>query len=136
MPRPPPSAKTAAWWLLRSPTDRETDQQRFVENFCGACPAVEQATAIAKEFACLVRERKPSGLQDWLKRAEASESVAEMRRFAKGLHQDLAAVEAALTLLWSNGQTEGQVNRLKLIKRQMFGRAKFDLLRDRVLAYD
>jgi transposase len=53
--------------------------------------------------------------------------------FAKGIKQDLIAVTNALTLPWSNGQTEGQVNRLKLIKRQMYGRANFDLLRKRVL---
>jgi transposase len=56
-----------------------------------------------------------------------------MKRFGKGLENDLKAVRAALTLSWSNGQTEGQVNRLKLIKRQMFGRASFDLLRRRFL---
>lgn len=57
-----------------------------------------------------------------------------METFAMGLRQDAAAVRAALETVWSNGQTEGQVNRLKLIKRQMYGRAKFDLLRLRVLA--
>jgi transposase len=54
-------------------------------------------------------------------------------RFARGLTEDRAAVEAALSLEWSNGQTEGQVNKLKLLKRQMYGRANFDLLRRRVL---
>jgi transposase len=57
-----------------------------------------------------------------------------LKQFAKGLKQDLAAVTNVLSLPWSNGQTEGQVNRLKLIKRQMYGRASFDLLRKRVLA--
>jgi len=53
--------------------------------------------------------------------------------FATGIINDVAAVRAALSQLWSNGPVEGQVNRLKMLKRQMYGRAKFDLLRSRVL---
>ena len=76
-----------------------------------------------------MRERKSGDLGGWL--AEADEG--ELRSFANGLKQDEAAVRAALELPWSNGQTEGQITRLKLIKRQMYGRAKYDLLRARVL---
>ena len=68
----------------------------------------------------------------WLERAEAS-AQPEIRSFAPGLRRDHAAVEAAITSVWSNGQTEGQVNRLKALKRQMYGRAKLDLLRKRFL---
>ena len=67
-----------------------------------------------------------------MKEALAS-GVTELRRFANGIRLDQAAVEAALTLPYSNGQVEGQVNRLKLIKRSMYGRANFDLLKARVL---
>src|SRR5215212_7806986 len=77
----------------------------------------------------IVRDRKAGELERWL--ADAAES--ELRSFADGLRQDEAAVRAALRLPWSNGQTEGQITRLKLIKRQTFGRAKHDLLRARVL---
>ncbi|OHB85468.1 MAG: hypothetical protein A2V98_26145 [Planctomycetes bacterium RBG_16_64_12] len=87
----------------------------------------------SREFGEMVRERKVQALDDWIARVSASEGAVELRRFAEGLRGDLAAGKAALSLPWSNGQTEGQVNRLKLIKRQMFGRAKFDLLRQRVL---
>ena len=73
-----------------------------------------------------------SGLDGWIEQAKAS-SIDELRRFAAGLLRDRAAVTAALTLSWSNGQVEGQVHRLKMLKRQMYGRAKFDLLRARVL---
>jgi transposase len=59
--------------------------------------------------------------------------LPELKAFARGLEQDRAAIEAALREEWSNGQTEGQVHRLKLLKRQMYGRAKFDLLRAKVL---
>ncbi len=78
------------------------------------------------------RERQGEELDAWIVRARASEN-ADLQRFAAGLLLDRAAVHAGLTLEWSNGQTEGQVNRLKSVKRQMYGRAGFDLLRQRVL---
>ena len=81
----------------------------------------------------MIRQRKAQMLESWITRVRTSDDIVELGRFAKGLLNDLTAVKAALSLPWSNGQTEGQVNRLKLIKRQMFGRAKFDLLRKRVL---
>ena len=75
---------------------------------------------------------RASGFDAWLTRATTSE-ITELDRFARGLTDDRAAVEAGLIQEWSNGQTEGQVNKLKLLKRQMYGRASFDLLRRRVL---
>ena len=80
----------------------------------------------------MVRERQGERLLGWIERAKVS-GVAAIRRFAEGLVPDLAAVTAGLALPWSNGPTEGAVNRLKLIKRQMYGRAGFNLLRRRVL---
>jgi len=68
----------------------------------------------------------------WIEGARDS-GIGELQRFAAGLVADHAAVQAGLTLTWSNGQVEGQVNRLKLLKRQMYGRANFDLLRQRIL---
>jgi transposase len=80
----------------------------------------------------MVRERKGERLDPWV--TEASESgIDEVRRFAAGLLADEAAVRAGLTLEWSQGQVEGHVNRVKVLKRQMYGRANFDLLRRRVL---
>jgi transposase len=80
----------------------------------------------------MVRGQQPEQFDDWLRAARAS-GIAEFERLAGGMDGDKAAVAAALTERWSNGQTEGQVLRLKLIKRQGYGRAKFDLLRKRVL---
>lgn len=80
----------------------------------------------------MLRNRQVEKLDDWLRQATTS-GVRELRRFALGLVQDEAAVRAALSQKWSNGQVEGQVTKLKLLKRQMYGRAKFDLLRARVL---
>ena len=95
-------------------------------------PKLETTTDLANEFAEMVRERKPEILESWLQKASDS-GYRSWRNFAKSLKQDLAAVQAALTLDWSNGPTEGHVNRLKCLKRQMYGRAKDDLLRKRAL---
>ena len=86
---------------------------------------------LADQFVSLVRKQRSQPLADWLASAEQS-ACAELRNFAKGIRQDQAAVAAALTEPWSNGPVEGQVNRLKAIKRQMFGRAGFQLLRARL----
>jgi transposase len=80
----------------------------------------------------MVNNRQGEGLESWLLQAESS-SIPEFVRLAASFRTDYAAVLAGLMSPWSNGQVEGQVNRLKLIKRQMFGRARFDLLRKRVL---
>ena len=84
------------------------------------------------EFGRLVRQRDQGAFTAWLE-AAATSSVPEFREVANGMRRDRAAIEAALTHEWSSGQVEGQVTRIKLLKRQMFGRAKFDLLRKRVL---
>ena len=73
-----------------------------------------------------------AAFEDWLERARSC-GVEALATFAAGLRQDGAAVRAALTQPWSSGQAEGQINRLKMLKRQMYGRAGFDLLRRRVL---
>ena len=78
------------------------------------------------------REGEEDGLAGWLREA-IEDGSPEIRAFARGVLQDGAAVRAAIREPWSNGQVEGQVNRLKTLKRQMYGRANFDLLRKRVL---
>ncbi len=80
----------------------------------------------------MARERRGEELDAWITQARASD-ITDRQRFAAGLLLDEVAVQAGLTLEWSNGQTEGQVNRLKSVKRQMYGRAGFALLRQRVL---
>ncbi len=77
-------------------------------------------------------EQARSRLKGWIERAKASE-IAELKAFAVKLSQDTEAVVAAMILPYSQGQIEGQVNKVKLIKRSMYGRGKFDLLRQRVL---
>jgi transposase len=91
-----------------------------------------EAIDLAQDFATLVRQRQPAQLDPWLQRATAS-AVDAVRRFATGLSEDYEAVKAGVTLPWSSGPVEGHINRLKMLKRQMFGRARLDLLNRRFL---
>jgi transposase len=90
------------------------------------------ARSLAQGFCRLTRERDVGSFADWLTQVFESE-ITELKGFARGLLQDRAAVEASLSLEWSNGQVEGQVNRLKFLKRSMYGRGCFNLLKARVL---
>jgi transposase len=92
-------------------------------------PALVDAREVIDSFHGMIRTKSVTELEAWLERALAG-LVAS---FAKGVHKDQAAVRAAITSPWSNGQTEGQITRLKLIKRQMYGRAKLDLLQARMI---
>jgi transposase len=87
---------------------------------------------LAEEFVALVRARDPERLEPWLARAQAS-TLPAFQDFAQGLKSDHAAVQAAVRLAWSTGPVEGQINRLKMLKRQMYGRANLDLLTRRFL---
>ena len=127
-----PSVRKAAWWLLQCPESLSEDQQAFLGKLIVLCPEAETFRQLGLEFKRMVRERDAAAFSKWLEEAQMSD-VRVLKCFALGLRQDLAAVVAALNSQWSNGQTEGQVNRLKFLKRQMFGRANFDLLRARVL---
>lgn len=131
-----PSARRVSWLLLMDPADRKVEEQAFVDRLQARCPELSAAADLARDFRSMVRERREKDWKGWLARVTGAEAVKEVRAFAEGLKKDEAAVRAALRLKWSNGQVEGQVNRLKMIKRTMFGRAKFDLLRQRVLHAD
>ena len=93
---------------------------------------MSDALDILDEFTGLIRKQSTETLKDWLSRAEVHPCPA-VRRFAESIRRDESAVDAAITTRWSNGPVEGHVNRLKTIKRQMYGRAGFSLLRLRVL---
>ena len=124
--------RTAAWTVLRPLERRGSEDNALLARLCEAAPTLATAVELAEEFAALVRERKPERLDPWLRRAQDS-AVPALQRFAKRLSSDYDAVRAAVTLAWSNGQVEGQVNRLKTLKRQMYGRASLDLLERRFL---
>jgi transposase len=133
--RPPvmllPSAKALTRLLLKQP-DTLSAQEVWLLEQLDAIPEIIAVKTLATDFQEMVRHRQSDRLGDWLTRCHESRLRA-FARFADSLTQDYAAVEAALATHWSNGQTEGQINRLKLLKRQMYGRAKLDLLRQRVL---
>jgi transposase len=122
-----------AMWLLVRPDEQLTEREQQTRiALCAADASIATAARLAGQFGRLIRERDVAGFDGWLQDA-ATSGVSELREFAKSLRRDYAAVRAALELPWSNGQLEGQINRLKLIKRSAYGRAKFDLLRLRVL---
>jgi transposase len=126
-----PSAKQLAWLFVQEPS---TLQKVDAETLSHVRQDAEVARVyeVARTFVDMVRQKQPMELDPWLETC-AESSVKALRTFAAGIKQDYEAVRSALELPWSNAQTEGQVTRLKFIKRQMYGRAKFDLLRQRVL---
>jgi transposase len=135
-PKPAPprpwSAAYAVWLLLKTPTQLRPEQQAALKRMLQASPAIQHAYNFSHAFRRIVCGRLDKALEPWLQALTHSD-LAPLRYFAVSLARDKTAVSAALSLPWSNGQTEGQINRLKFLKRQMYGRAKFDLLRLRVL---
>ena len=134
---PIPSARRVFGWLvgwknLAVEEPKSADHERFVQALCKIEPVVGEVRSLAREFLGLMHRRSLRQFDRWLGRLSCCDA-AEMRRFAQSLRADLPAVRAAFKLPWSNGQTEGHVNRLKLLKRQMYGRANIELLRLRVL---
>ena len=119
-----------AWLVLRRPETRVPDEEQQLAQLTAQQAELAEAVALARDFADLVRTRHPDRLESWLARATTSTCLA-IQRFAQGLRDDYAAVKAGVTLPWSNGPVEGHINRLKMLKRQMFGRAHLDLLRCR-----
>jgi transposase len=127
-----PSARAVSFAMVCPAAKRSSDVQTYLDQLCQVEASVARADALSQAFLTLVRERRGDELEAWM--AEAMDSgIDELARFARGLQDDLAAVKAGLSLEWSNGVTEGQIHRPKLVKRQGYGRAGFALLRQRVL---
>ncbi len=136
-PPAPPAVRTfsvrqATWLMLRQPADLDAEEQAYLRELLRVCPPAAVACHLAQAFFALVRAREVATLDGWLGEAAQSD-LPEMSGFALGIRRDRAAVDAGLTLDWSQGQTEGFVNKLKTLKRQMFGRAGLALLRERML---
>ncbi|WP_042433950.1 ISL3 family transposase [Streptacidiphilus anmyonensis] len=132
--KPPlPTAREVTTMVLTHPDRRGEDDLTTLKDLRDRCPDLDAAHRLIGRFAdMLVNRTGREKLEPWVADAEAS-PLPELRRFATGLRRDWDAVMAGLSTEWSSGQVEGHVNRLKLIKRQMFGRGKPDLLRKRVL---
>ncbi|MEJ7811638.1 MAG: ISL3 family transposase [Gemmatimonadaceae bacterium] len=127
-----PSPRETAWLLRNAdtkPDDLSAEQRAYVTAVCEQCPALARARRLADEFVHMLERSDANALGPWLAAAEQS----ELKAFAAGIRRDQDAVLAAVLFQWSNGQVEGQVHRLKLLKRAMYGRASFALLRKRVL---
>jgi len=131
-PRRVLTPRTATWLVLRPAERWGREDQALLARMRRQAPDPEETVGLAEAFTALVRERAPDRLDPWLKRA-ADGPVQQLQRFAKRLSADYDAVRAALMLAWSNGPVEGQINRLKTLKRQMYGRARLDLLERRFL---
>jgi transposase len=129
---PPPSPKQLSFDWIRRPENRTAEAEVRLDKIRAASPDLTIALDLADEFTALIRKRSTGTLKEWLSRAEVS-PCPEVRHFAEGIRRDESAVNAAVTLRWSNGPVEGHVNRLKTIKRQMYGRAGFSLLKARVV---
>jgi transposase len=129
------SASQATWLFFRKEEDLKPEEQETLRQLRQASPHLEVAYQLVDEFLHMVRERTGEQLDSWLNKVETSQLPA-FQTFVTGVHKDKDAVLAGLTLPWSNGPLEGHINRLKLIKRSMYGRAEFDLLKLRVLHQD
>jgi len=128
----PLTPRRAAWLVLRRETKRTPAETQQLTQLHAQSAEVAEAIDLAQDFVTLVRQRQPTQLDLWLTRATTS-TIEALRRFATGLYEDYEAVKAGGTLPWSSGPVEGHINRLKMLKRQMFGRAPLDLLSRRFL---
>lgn len=128
-----PSSRRVCWWLLKEPAELKAEEHALVQALGDRCAELKTSAELARAFAAMLRRRQVGEWENWMTSAQGPGVAQELSGFAAGLRQDEAAVTAALSWEWSNGQVEGQVNRLKLLKRQMYGRAGFELLRCRFL---
>lgn len=124
-----PSARTIARLMTVGRDRLSRSETVTVAAIEGGVPPLVEAREIVAAFQAMVRKRALDALEPWLERAGSS-LVAS---FARGVLKDKAAVAAAITSPWSNGQAEGQITKPKLVKRQMYGRGKLDLLQARVI---
>ena len=126
------SANTAVWLFVRDPKKLDEIKREYLAALCQASLTLKRAYDLVQDFLSMVRQREGARLDVWL--AQATESgIAELQSTARGIEKDKGAVRAGLTWSINNGQVEGHVTKLKLIKRQGYGRAGFPLLRKRVL---
>jgi transposase len=121
-----------AHWITFKEGQRLEWQQKYLTQLCEADQEIRVANELIQEFTNMLRERKGERLDAWLEKVE-QQDIPQLRSFAQSLKKDYEAVKAGLTLCWSQGPVEGHVHRLKLLKRQSYGRASFQTLRKQVL---
>ena len=131
----PPKTRTVTTWIMTSPDRLGTDEQACLDAILASSPELAAVTAHVRAFAALMTGRRGRDLEQWMASAAAT-GEPSLQSFITGLRADQDAVTAGLTLQWSSGSVEGHVNRIKMLKRQMYGRANPDLLRRRILLAD
>jgi transposase len=131
-PPPAPKPRQVTEWIMTKPDHLAPDDATVLEAIRRRSPAIDALSRHVQAFATMMCTLTGGKLPQWLKTVE-EDQLSGLGSFAAGLRRDLAAVTNGLTLPWSSGAVEGHVNRIKMIKRQMFGRANFDLLRRRIL---
>ncbi|MDP9480792.1 MAG: transposase [Actinomycetota bacterium] len=129
-----PTSKNVAALFMRREEKLNDEQKEYLKRLCDADEALADARRLTQEFNGMVRDLQGEKLDGWLEEEAEACAAPAMRRFAAGLRKDLPAVRAGLTEEWSNGPVEGFVHKLKLLKRQGYGGAGFDLLKARMLA--
>jgi transposase len=127
-----PSVRQVTGWLTRHPDSLDEDERLHRKAVLTRSPALTVTAEHVSQFAQILTGLHGDQLAGWISDVEATDAPT-LRSFAHGLRNDLDAVTNGLTLGYSSGAVEGTVNRIKTIKRQMYGRAKFDLLRKRIL---
>ena len=128
----PPKARDLASWILTDPDNLGDDEKEKLARARERCPHLDALAGHVTEFAKILTGLHGDRLDDWITAVEADDQP-DLHSFARGLKRDHDAVLNGLTMPWNSGVVEGNVNRLKMIKRQMYGRASFELLRKRVL---
>jgi transposase len=128
----PPKVRHITSWILRDPASLDDDEQDSLTSVRAQCPHLDALASHVTEFAKILTGRRGEQLDAWIAQASAGDQP-DLRSFITGLKRDYQAVLNGLTLPYSSGKVEGNVNRIKMLKRQMYGRARFDLLRQRVL---
>jgi len=127
-----PKVRHVCGWILRHPDNLDADEQVKLKQARASCPHLDAVAEHVTAFAQMLTGRHGDRLDDWITAVRADD-LPDLHSFAAGLNRDHAAVLNGLILPHSSGAVEGHVNRIKMLKRQMYGRAKFDLLRKRVL---
>jgi transposase len=130
----PPKPRQVTSWMTRHPDEVSESKKIRLKAILARCPELATLADLVTGFAKILCNRKGDQLNRWLDAADAAD-LPDLHVFAAGLRRDLAAVTNGLTLSWNSGPVEGTVCKLKAIKRAMFGRANFDLLRKRLLVH-